>query len=162
MQFSLCVAPSYVLVDLCHWVLAYPRRDSGIHHTFCIHRRTTFRWHGGLLNIVLCEHSACVVYGPSRSLSLIDYPRALSWVLKLHLLHLIYTHDLAPFLASYAALTQLYADDVQAYLHCSDLDAVAATWVMRSIMRAMKAWMLSNLLQLNPSKTQLIWLGTWQ
>ena len=78
------------------------------------------------------------------------------------LFYLIYTSDLASPLASYAALAQLYADDVQAYLHCSASDSVAATRAMSSIMGALGAWMSSNRLRLNPSKTQFIWLGTRQ
>ena len=51
-------------------------------------------------------------------------------VLSGPLLYIIYTSDLAVLLASYSALAQLYADDVQAYLHCSPSDAIATTRVM--------------------------------
>src|SRR6218665_11586 len=63
---------------------------------------------------------------------------------------------------SYSALTQLYADDVQAYLHCSASDAIATTQVTTFIMGALEAWMSSNRLRLNSAKTQFIWLGTRQ
>jgi hypothetical protein len=56
----------------------------------------------------------------------------------------------------------MYADDVQAYLHCSASDAIAATREMSLIMIALESWMSSNRLRLNSSKTQLIWLGTRQ
>src|SRR6218665_262565 len=78
------------------------------------------------------------------------------------LLYIIYTSDLATLLAFYSALAQLYADDVQAYLHCSPSDAIATTRVMSSIMRALETWMSSNRLRLNSAKTQFIWLGTRQ
>src|SRR6218665_1955412 len=78
------------------------------------------------------------------------------------LLYLIYTSDLATLLASYSALAQLYADNVQAYLHCSASDAIATTQVMTFIMGALKAWMFSNRLRLNSAKIQFIWLGTRQ
>ena len=74
------------------------------------------------------------------------------------LLYLIYTSDLATLLASYSALAQLVADDVQAYLHCSASDAIATTQVMTYIMGALEAWMSSNRLRLNSAKTQFIWL----
>src|SRR6218665_634922 len=57
---------------------------------------------------------------------------------------------------------QLYADDVQAYLHCSASDAIATTQVLTFIMGALEAWMSSNRLRLNSAKTQFIWLGTRQ
>src|SRR6218665_3059082 len=78
------------------------------------------------------------------------------------LLYIIYTSDIAALLASYSALAQLYADDVQTYLHCSPSDAIATTRVMSSIMRALETWMSSNRLRLNSAKTQFIWLGTRQ
>src|SRR6218665_383541 len=59
-------------------------------------------------------------------------------------------------------LAQLYADDIQAYLHCSASDAIATTQVMTFIMGAFGAWMSSNRLRLNSAKTQFIWLGTRQ
>src|SRR6218665_3291557 len=80
------------------------------------------------------------------------------------LLYIIYTSDFATLLASYSALAQLhvYADDVQAYLHCSPSDAIATTRVMSSIMRALETSMSSNRFRLNSAKTQFIWLGTRQ
>src|ERR1700733_192264 len=78
------------------------------------------------------------------------------------LLYLIYTADLAPLLASYSALAQMYADDVQSYLICFAFDAIAATHNMSFIMGAFESWMSSNRLRLNFAKTQLIWLGTRQ
>src|SRR6218665_1046715 len=78
------------------------------------------------------------------------------------LLYIMYTFDLASLLHSYAALAQLYADDVQAYLQCIASAAITFTRVMSSIIMALEAWMSSNWLPLNSAKTQLIWLGTRQ
>src|SRR6218665_2495749 len=61
-----------------------------------------------------------------------------------------------------ALLGQLYADDVQAYLHCLASDVMAAIQAMTLATGALVAWMSSNRLRLNPSKTQYIWLGTRQ
>ena len=41
-----------------------------------------------------------------------------------------YTSELGPLLTAYALLGQLYADDVQAYLHCLAYDAMAAVRAM--------------------------------
>ena len=56
-------------------------------------------------------------------------------------------------------LHQLYADDIQAYIHCNAADAVASVGLMCSAIDALSKWMASNRLLLNPSKTQFIWLG---
>lgn len=53
-------------------------------------------------------------------------------------------------------------DDAQAYLHCLASDAVVAVQVMNQATDALVAWMLSNCLGLNPSKSQFILLGTQQ
>src|SRR6218665_2747545 len=46
-------------------------------------------------------------------------------------------------------LSQSYADDLQAYVHCQAIETL-------------QAWMSSNRLRLNPTKTQFIWFGTRQ
>src|SRR6218665_2622422 len=74
-------------------------------------------------------------------------------------LYIIYASELGPLLTDCALLGQLYADDVQAYLAS---DAMAAIQEMTLPTGALVAWMSSNRLRLNPSKTQYIWLGTRQ
>src|SRR6218665_2420008 len=76
------------------------------------------------------------------------------------LLYIIYTSELGSLLTDCALLGQLYADDVQAYLRCLASDAMAAVQAMTLATGALVAWMSSNRLRLNPSKTQYIWLGT--
>src|SRR6218665_797579 len=78
------------------------------------------------------------------------------------LLDIIYTSELGPLLTDCAVLSQLYADDVQAYLHCLASDAMAAIQAMTLAAGALVARMSSNRLRLHPSKTQYIWLGTRQ
>src|SRR6218665_3118543 len=46
------------------------------------------------------------------------------------LLYIIYTSELGPRLTDCALLSQLYADDVQAYLHCLASAAMAAVQAM--------------------------------
>jgi len=62
----------------------------------------------------------------------------------------------------HAVLGQLYADDIQAYLHCLAFNAMAAVGAMTLARGALVAWMSSNRLRHNPSRTQHIWLGTRQ
>src|ERR1043165_10262382 len=64
-----------------------------------------------------------------------------------------------PLLASQGLLHQLFADDVQAYIHTHSADAVATVSHMCLTMDVLSSWMASNRLLLSPSKTQLIWLG---
>src|SRR6218665_489288 len=78
------------------------------------------------------------------------------------LLYIIYTSELGPLLTDCALLSQLYADDVQAYLHCLASDAMAAVQAMTFAPGGLGGWIVTNRLRLNPSKTQYIWLGTRQ
>jgi hypothetical protein len=78
------------------------------------------------------------------------------------LLYIIYTADLGSLLAAAAVLSQSYADDLQAYIHCLAAQADAVVGTMSRAMETLHSWMSSNRLRLNPTKTQLIWLGTPQ
>src|ERR1700733_5747461 len=114
------------------------------------------------LRSFLGERSLCVVHGSTRSLW-VPAPYGLPQGSVLGpLLYLIYTADLAPLLASYSALAHLYADAVEAHLHGSASNAIAATHEMSFIMGALDYWMSSNRLPLISSQPQLIWLGTRQ
>jgi len=75
------------------------------------------------------------------------------------LLYIIYTADLGSILAAASVLGQSYADDLQAYIHCLATQADAAVGTMSRAMETLQSWMSSNRLRLNPTKTQLIWLG---
>ena len=75
------------------------------------------------------------------------------------LLYLLYTADLCPLLTSQGLLHQLFADDVQAYIHSHPSDSVATVQQMCLTIDVLSSWMASNRLLLNPSKTQFIWLG---
>jgi len=78
------------------------------------------------------------------------------------LLYIIFTADLGPLLAAAAVLSQSYADDIQAYVHCSAGQAVTAVGAIERATETLQNWMSTNRLRLNPTKTQLIWLGTRQ
>src|SRR6218665_3559139 len=76
------------------------------------------------------------------------------------LLYIICTSELGSLLAAQNVLGQLYADDIQVYLHCLASNAIAAVRAMTLATGALVALMSSNRLWLNPSKTQYIWMGT--
>src|SRR6218665_1738911 len=78
------------------------------------------------------------------------------------LLYIIFTADLGPLLADGAVLSQSYADDLQAYVHCSAGQAICAVEAISQAIDTLQAWMSSNRLRLNPTKTQFIWFGTHQ
>src|SRR6218665_17218 len=74
--------------------------------------------------------SLCVVHGSPRS-QWVPTPHGLPQGSVLApLLCIIYTLELGPLLTDCALLGQLYADDVQAYLHCLAPDAMAAIQTM--------------------------------
>jgi Reverse transcriptase (RNA-dependent DNA polymerase) len=75
------------------------------------------------------------------------------------LLYIIYTAGIGALLNAYGLLHQLYADDIQAYVHCFAGNAADSVLLMCRAMDALSAWLASNRLLLNSSKTQFIWLG---
>src|SRR5688572_16053119 len=61
-----------------------------------------------------------------------------------------------------SVLNQSYAGDLQAFLHCPASAAITEARAMNRAMEVLEAWMSSNRLRPNSSKTQFIWLGTRQ
>src|SRR6218665_1390286 len=78
------------------------------------------------------------------------------------LLYILFTADISRLFAKYSASGHLYADDVQAYVHGRPSQFLDITSSIASLAADLDSWMPSNRLSLNPSKTQLIWLGTRQ
>jgi hypothetical protein len=78
------------------------------------------------------------------------------------LLYILFTADIAPLLASCSLLSHSYADDIQSYAHCFTEDALGLVSIMSNACESLTAWLSSNRLRLNSSKTQYIWLGTHQ
>jgi len=108
----------------------------------------------------LHERSLCVVHGSTRSIWVPAQCGLPQGSVLGPILYIIYTSGVAQLLKAHAVLGQLYADDVQAYTHCLPSNAISAVRVMSGTMDALEAWMSSNRLRLNPSKTKFIWLGT--
>src|SRR6218665_1250453 len=72
-------------------------------------------------------------------------------------LSLIYK-DISPLLAQLGLFHHLFADDIQAYTNTDPRDTETALTQMSRSIDVLTAWMVSNRLLLNPSKTQAIWL----
>ena len=53
-----------------------------------------------------------------------------------------------------------YADDLQVYGHVPPTQAADLTVAMAACIESVSVWMANNRLCLNPSKTELIWLGS--
>ena len=76
--------------------------------------------------------------------------------------YILYTADVAGIVTSFGLGVHLYADDTQLHGSCLASDAeTLLRLVLRSI-KAVRLWMASNRLWLNPNKTQFLWLGTRQ
>src|SRR6218665_1126493 len=71
------------------------------------------------------------------------------------LLYIIYTSEIGPLLTATSVLGHLYADDIQAYLHCPASNATAAVLAMSETLGVLETWMSTNRLKLNPSKPNL-------
>ena len=74
------------------------------------------------------------------------------------LLYIIYTSGLSTLLAETGAQCQLYADDIQAYIHCRPANASLVIGEMGHVLGKLETWMSSNRLSLNPAKTKFMWL----
>jgi len=71
-------------------------------------------------------------------------------------------YHLSTLLAESRAQGQLYADDIQSYIHCRPANAALAVGEMGRALVRLEAWMSSNRLHLNSAKTKFMWLGTRQ
>src|SRR6218665_1235054 len=123
---------------------------------------TSFGLSGSPLNwfrSYLSDRSQMVVLGDTRS----------SWVpvqfgvpqgsVLGPLLYILFTADISRLFPKYSACGHLYAD-VQAYVHGPPSQFLDITSPVASLAADLDSCMSSNRLSLNPSKTQLIWLGT--
>ena len=72
------------------------------------------------------------------------------------------TADVAGIMTSFGLGVHLYADDTQLHGSCLASDAEALSRLVLCSIEAVRLWMASNRLRLNPDKTQFIWFGTKQ
>src|SRR6218665_907269 len=76
------------------------------------------------------------------------------------ILYILFTTDLPTVLAKHKAKGHLYADDVQALIHGLPSDQIHLVERISRFSLDLHFWMKTNRLNLNSSKTQLIWFGT--
>src|SRR6218665_1816560 len=110
----------------------------------------------------LSDRSQLVVLGDTRSSWVpVQFGVPQGFVLG-PLLYILFTAGISRLFAKYSASGHLYADDVQTYFHGPPSQFLDITSSIASIAADLDSWRSSNRLSLNPSKTQLIWLGTRQ
>src|SRR6218665_306086 len=78
------------------------------------------------------------------------------------ILYILFTADLPTVLAKHKAKCRLYADDGQSLIHGLPSDQIHLVERISCVSLDLHFWMKTNRLNLNPSKTQLIWFGTRQ
>ena len=78
------------------------------------------------------------------------------------LLYVLYTTDVAGIVTSFGLGVHHYADDTQLHGSCLASDAEALSRLVLRFIEAVRLWMASNRLRLNPDKTQFIWFATKQ
>jgi len=76
------------------------------------------------------------------------------------LLYLLYTAELALVVTRHGLNLHQYADDTQ--VSTSARDAEAAVVCLNACLVDIKAWLKVSRLRLNPTKTQVMWLGSPQ
>src|SRR6218665_3909662 len=110
----------------------------------------------------LSDRSQMVVLGDTRSYSVPVQFGVPHGSVRAPLLYILFTADISRLFAKYSASGPLYVDDVQAYVHGPPSQFLDITSSTASLAADLDSWMSSNRLSLNPSKTQLIWVGTHQ
>jgi hypothetical protein len=78
------------------------------------------------------------------------------------LLFIMYTTPLSHLIKTHNINHHLYADDTQLYIAIEPTDFHSASSILSSTFQAISHWMSSNMLALNPSKTEFLLIGTTQ
>ena len=71
-----------------------------------------------------------------------------------------YTEDLAELIEEHLLGHHMYADDTQLMAHLTINDIPSVATRLQNCIEAIQAWCNSRRLQLNPTKTELIWFGS--
>ena len=120
---------------------------------------------GAALNWIrsfLSDRTQQVVYGDERSAtSVVLYGVPQGTVLG-PLLFVLYTAQLFNVIAQHGVDVHQYADDIQLYLSVPPADAAVAVDRLGACLVDVEAWLKASRLRLNPSKTQVMWLGSAQ
>ena len=75
-------------------------------------------------------------------------------------LFILYSADVINIATKHGFFAHSYADDLQIYDHSSQTTCLNLVPRMSTCIKEISTWMASNRLKLNPSKTELIWLGS--
>ena len=78
------------------------------------------------------------------------------------LLYVLYTAELACVIANHGLKMHQYADDIQVYISTTVNDAAATVDRFAACLVDIEAWLSASRLRLNPTKTQVMWLGSRQ
>ena len=76
------------------------------------------------------------------------------------ILFLLYTADLLQLVRRHQLQPHAYADDTQIYGFCSPSDVAALQERVSVCFDDVSAWMMTNRLQLNPAKTEVLWCAS--
>ncbi len=76
------------------------------------------------------------------------------------ILFILYTADLVPLIERHGLTPHLYADDTQVVGSCHPSDPLSLYRRLEVCLADVAGWMSSNRLQLNTSKTELMWCST--
>ena len=75
-------------------------------------------------------------------------------------LFILYSADVIDIATKHGFFAHSYADDLQIYDHSSQTTCLNLVPRMSACIEEISTWMASNRLKLNPSKTEVIWLGS--
>ena len=78
------------------------------------------------------------------------------------LLFIMYTTPLSHLIKSHSINHHLYADDMQLYIANEPTDFPSASSILSTTFQTISHWISSNMLALNPSKTEFLLIGTIQ
>ena len=126
-----------------------------LHHTFGF-SGTALSWIGSYLS----GRSQYVYFnGDSSKITQVEYGVPQGSVLG-PLLFVLFTADITSMVEGYGLKAHSYADDLQIYSHVDPSDAQSLVLQISSCVESIQQWMAQNRLKLNPTKTELIWLGS--
>ena len=114
-----------------NWVRSYSTGRS---------QRVYFNWISSSMTLLMCSVPQGSVLGP--------------------LLFILYTAEIPSIVESFGFHAHSYADDLQIYTHSDPKEAYTLLASFSDCVDAIKEWMPSNRLRLNPDKTEVIWLGS--
>jgi len=78
------------------------------------------------------------------------------------LLYVLYTSELSDVIAQHGLCFHQYADDSEIYVSTMVNEAPLAVQRFTACVRAISDWMSASRLKLNPTKTEVLWLGSCQ